>query len=125
MAGMARENPGPAGTEPVTPVDSPSGAAGGAPSPPEAAVEHGDDEGNTPAAWTACGGVIVASLVGAFAVVFGSWLLGALAVALAGAALLAGYLMSRAAGHDHGGVHGEHGVEAHGAPVQRAADARP
>jgi hypothetical protein len=107
MAGMAPENPGPAGTEPVTPVDAAAGAAGATASPPDAAVEHGDDEGRTPAAWTACGGVMAASLIGAFAVVFGSWLLGVLAGVVAGGALLAGHLMSRAAGRDGGGVHGE------------------
>ncbi|MGF1663553.1 MAG: HGxxPAAW family protein [Kineosporiaceae bacterium] len=104
---MAHEDPGPAGTQPVTPVDARAGAAGAAPSPPDAAVEHGDDEGRTPAAWTACGGVMVASVVGAFAVVLGSWLLGAAAAAITVAALLAGYLMSRASGREGGGVHGD------------------
>jgi hypothetical protein len=117
MTRMARENPEPAAAQPVTPVDAPlgTGGPGTAPSPPDAAVEHGDDEGRTPAAWTVCGGVIAASLVGAFAVVFGSWVLAATAVAVAAVALVAGHLMSRAAGRSGGGVHGEHGVEAHGA----------
>lgn len=83
-------------------------------SPPDAALAH-DDEGNTPAAWIACGSVIAASVVGGFAVVFTSWLLGVIAVAVAVVGLLVGFGLARASGGARGGVHGEHGVEAHGA----------
>lgn len=83
-------------------------------SPADAAVEHGDDEGNTPAAWIACGGVVLGSAIGGLAVVFASWVLAAVAIVVAVVGLLVGVGLSRASGGSRGGVHGEHGVEAHG-----------
>ncbi|MGF1646979.1 MAG: HGxxPAAW family protein [Kineosporiaceae bacterium] len=116
---MARETPDPAPTEHEAGIDAPAGEAAPAASPADAAVAHGDHEGNTPAAWTACGGVVVASLVGAFAVVFGSWPLGVVAAALTIVALVAGYAMSRTPGSSGDGAPGGTGgtgLEAHGAP---------